>query len=112
MSISQSLRIDRILQIKRASRWYKKASLFTLIVELDETDLSSIEAIKLGSSLSKLEWQASVAELGLEFPEKVELNQREQRYFAYAREAVNQKAAREFRGDFLADLIKSARIDK
>jgi len=107
-----AIRFICTLPIKRASRWYKKANLFTLIVELDKTDLASIDPIKLGNALSKLDWRASVAELGLESPEKVELNQREQRYFAYAREAVNQKAAREFRGEFLAELIKSARVDK
>jgi hypothetical protein len=107
-----AIRFIRTLPIKRASRWYKKANLFTLIVELDKTDLPSIDPVKLGNALSKLDWRASVAELGLESPEKVELDQREQRYFAYAREAVNQKAAREFRGEFLAELIKSASADK
>lgn len=105
------IRFIRTLPIKRISRWYKKANLFTLIVELDKTDLSSIDAAKLGQALAELEWRASVSELGLATPEKVELDSREQKYFAYAREAVNQKTAREFRGEFLASLIRSARIE-
>jgi hypoxanthine phosphoribosyltransferase len=105
------IRFIRTLPIKRASRWYKKANLFTLIVELDKTELSSIDAAKLGGILTQLDWRVSVSELGLETSDKVELSPREQRYFAYAREAVNQKTAREFRGEFIATLIKSARID-
>jgi hypoxanthine phosphoribosyltransferase len=104
------VRFIRALPIKRTSRWYKKANLFSLIVELDKIDLSLVDPVKLGSALTQLDWRVGVVELGLETPEKVEITAKEQKYFDYAREAVNQKTAREFRGEFLASIIRTARI--
>jgi hypothetical protein len=104
-------RFIRSAPISRNSRWYKKANLFTLIAELDKVDLSTIDAKRLGEELSELDLRATFAEFGLEeITGKPKLDAQEQRYFDYAREAVNEKAVREFRGEFMAALINNAKV--
>lgn len=93
------------MPIKRDSRWYKKANLFSLIVELDKVDLSIVSGEALAKALNKLDLNATLDEIGLADEEGEKLNPEEIRYLGFAREAVNQKAAREFRGDFLRKLI-------
>lgn len=94
----------RGLAINRFSRWYNKANLFTLIVELDKSDLSIINERKFATSLENLDRRATMDEIGmLEGDEK--LTPDEIKYLGYAREAVNQKASRDFRGEYLRRLI-------
>lgn len=97
------------MPLKRDSRWYKKANLFSLIAELDKVELAKIDPTKLGESLESLDLRAFMEEIGVAVKQD-ELTQEEVKYFGFAREAVNQKTAREFRGQFLRDLIlKSAK---
>lgn len=93
------------LPVKRVSRWYKKANLFSLIAELDKVDLPTIDPEALGSALNKLDMKATLDEVGLSDEDHEKLTPDEIKYLGYAREAVNQKAAREFRGEFLRNLI-------
>lgn len=102
------IRFIRSIPILRISRWYKKANLFTLIAELDKVDLGKIDPVKLGKILNDLDMRATFAEFGLQIDGKDKLDAQEQKYFAYAREAVNQKAARDFRGEFVAGLLANA----
>lgn len=97
------------MPMSRFSRWYKKANLFSLIVELDKVDLGQIDPKKLGQILQDLENKATLNEFGLQ-DEGQELSADEVRYFGYAREAVNQKVAREFRGDFMRKLILLSKL--
>lgn len=92
------------MPLKRDSRWYKKANLFSLIVELDKVELATIDSVKLGNALERLDQRAFMEEIGIA-EKKDELTTEEVKYFGYAREAVNQKVAREYRGQFLHDLI-------
>lgn len=105
--ISNVVDFIRGLKIKRYSRWYNKANLFTLFVELDKNDLSAIDPTKFSSMLEDLDLRATLDEIGL--PGDQALSSEEIKYIGFAREAVNQKVAREFRGEFMKLLIEKSR---
>ena len=92
------------LTLDRRSRWFNKANLFTLLIELDKSDTSKIDSYKFSNALSTLDKRAFLDEHWL-IEENEKLTLEEKKYFDYAREAVNQKAAREFRGKFVKELI-------
>lgn len=98
------VRFIKSLNINRDSRWYKKANLFSLIVELGNSDLSSIDVEAFSLALVYFDYRATLFEIKFADAEK-DLTPEEIQYLAYAREAVNQKAAREFRGGFIQGLI-------
>lgn len=97
------------LSIKRNSRWYNKANLFTLFVELDKVDLSTIDPDKFSALLQDLDMRATMDEFGLLDADK-QLTTEEVKYLGFAREGVNQKPAREYRGDFLRKIINSSLV--
>lgn len=92
------------LGLERTSRWYKKANLFSLICELAKLDVRRIDKDHFSMALSYFDYRATMHEFHLSDP-TLELNRDELRYLDYAREAVNQKAARDYRGEFLRKLI-------
>lgn len=95
------------LNLERKSRWLNKANLFTLIVELAKRDLNEINSEKFSSALIQLDHRALLNEAGVaENDEK--LSNDEQKYFDLAREAVNQKNSREFRGAFMRKLLDNS----
>lgn len=96
------------LSIKRDSRWYNKANLFTLFVELDKYDISAIDPNKFSSTLKHFDLRATMDEIGM-LEEYEKLSPDEIKYLGFAREAVNQKTAREFRGAFMKRLIEESR---
>ncbi len=97
------------LAIKRDSRWYNKANLFTLFVELDKQDLATINPALFGEALKDLDLRATMDEIGM-LEEKNQLTAEEIKYLGYAREGVNQKPAREFRGKFIQGIIDKSKI--
>jgi len=90
------------INVPRSTRWYKKANLFTLIVELDSFDTGRIDSAKLREKLLDLDHRASLSEIGLE--SKMTLD--EMKYIDQAREGVNQKHVRIARGKFIEGIIK------
>ncbi|MDO8035059.1 DUF262 domain-containing protein [Janthinobacterium sp. SUN128] len=98
------IRFISSLGLGRTSRWYKKANLFSLICELAKLDVSKIDKDHFSMALSYFDYRATMHEFHLSDP-TLELNRDELRYLDYAREAVNQKAARDYRGEFLRKLI-------
>lgn len=97
-----------LLKIERTSRWYNKANLFTIIVELDKSTIDNVNPIILSEKLNALDHKASNNEEGNQ-NSAMELAQDEIKYLGYAREAVNQKIAREYRGEFMSKIIASSR---
>ena len=95
------------LEVKRSSRWYKKANLFTLIVELDKCDISKINKEQLAKKLNDLDYRSNLIETGLAkaITPEAKTTSEEDKYLGFAREAVNQKNARIFRGEFIQKLI-------
>jgi hypothetical protein len=98
------------LKIARFTRWYNKANLFTLIVELDKADLEKIHKESFAAALTKIDHKLSLNEFGLDQSKEEAPNQQELTYLNYAREAVNQKHARIFRGEFLERLLQSCHV--
>jgi hypoxanthine phosphoribosyltransferase len=106
----QVLHFITSMNLKRYSRWFKKASLFTLIVELDKIDLSKISAHKLSTKLENLDKRATLDELlGFEDTDNP-LKSNEIKYLSLAREAVNDKASRIYRGEFISELLLASKI--
>lgn len=97
------------LGLGRWSRWYKKANLFTLIIELDKTNVDDIDKKKFIENLIHFDHRALLAELGSE--DAAKLTSDEEKYLGFAREAVNQKNARIFRGEFMEKIIKTSMRD-
>lgn len=109
----QITRFFQRLSISRDSRWYQKANLFSLVVELDKVELSKVNVEKFSDQLKSLENKVESDEvkksINLTSKKDIEdLSQEEEKYFNYAREAVNQKSAREYRGEFLRKLIMTS----
>lgn len=105
-------RLARIVQflialpVARNARWFNKANLFTFIAELDKTKIDAIDSKQLAVKLDDFDLRASLCELGLEKIEET-LSTEESKYLDFAREAVNQKSAREFRGNFITAMINA-----
>ncbi|PTT77387.1 hypothetical protein DBR42_25230 [Pelomonas sp. HMWF004] len=91
------------LNLERRTRWYNKANLFSLIVELDKTNVDTINATTFSDFLKDLDFRGTLHEYGaLNKPYK-DLTTDELKYLSFAQEAVNEKRAREYRGEFLRD---------
>lgn len=99
----------KTLSITRDSRWFNKANLFTIFIELDKFDLESIDSQKLSQVLNNFDRRALFGELGLDENDE-KLSPEEQKYLDYAREAVNQKAARDYRGAFMKSLFSASHM--
>lgn len=95
------------LTVNRDSRWFNKANLFTIFVELDKSELNLIDSQKLSQTLNNLDRRASLGELGID-EDNEKLSFEEQKYLDYAREAVNQKAARDYRGTFMQSIFSTS----
>lgn len=95
------------LNLERKSRWLNKANLFTLIIELAKKDLLAIDNEKLSALLMQLDHKALLNEVGVADGLDI-LSVEEQKYFDLAREAVNQKSSREYRGNFMRNLIENS----
>ena len=93
--------------VNRDSRWFNKANLFTIFVELDKSELNLIDSQKLSQTLNNLDRRASLGELGID-EDNEKLSFEEQKYLDYAREAVNQKAARDYRGTFMQSIFSTS----
>ncbi len=99
------IRFIEAMSLGRDSRWFKKANLFTLVVEFDKTNLPELDSAKIGTTLAELDRRATLEEFGL-LDDFEKLTPEEIKYIGFAREAVNQKNAREFRGEFIRRLIE------
>lgn len=104
--LSEVTRFIRKTGISRESRWYKKANLFTLVIELDKSDLSKVDPAKLGVALYGFDRRAVMKEYQAD--EGAQLSPHETKYLMLSREAVNEKSTREFRGEFIHQYIAAA----
>jgi hypoxanthine phosphoribosyltransferase len=97
------------LDLPRHSRWFNKANLFTLVVELEKTDRSTIVPDILSAKLMEFDYRATLEQFGMD-KEENKLSMEEIRYLSLAREAVNRKSSRDNRGIFIRDLFEKCRI--
>ena len=96
------------LSLNRKSRWFNKANLFTLLVEMSKIDISTINPEALRTALNELDRRVTFDEVNL-LEEREKLTAEETRYFDFAREAVNQKAARDYRGSFIRGIFEKCK---
>lgn len=97
------------LELPRHSRWFNKANLFTLVVELEKTDRETLVPEILSAKLMEFDYRATLGQFGMGDHETV-LSSEEVRYLSLAREAVNRKSSRDSRGAFMRDLFDRCRI--
>jgi len=116
-SLLNVLRFIDSLNFDKRSYWFNKANIFTLICELYKYDCNEIDKEKFKESLIKFEElyrKYTIDELAEELVEDAVIDEpdifseKEIRYFEYAREAVNEKAAREYRGSIIKEFIQSS----
>lgn len=81
--------------LNQDSIWLRQSSLLNLICELAKRDISRINIQSLALELKSIEQKIADA------PNDAELVQ----YLSYTREAVNEKRARVFRGQFISKII-------
>lgn len=104
-----SIEIMHKLDFSKNSYWYNKANLFTLLVELSEVDVDSINIKKLETELFKLEDKADIYFTADKEEELEDISEDEKKYFEVARHSSHEKAAREHRGKLIGELIDSCR---
>lgn len=102
--LAAAVRFIEEMPLMHGERWLNKANLFTLVVETDRVGPTEVDPKGMAAYLDDLDIRASMSELGLEKPETT-LTTDEVKYLGYAREAVNQRAAREFRGHFMRQAL-------
>ena len=89
------------LQLDDGSYWFNKANMFTLLCELYQYDVKTINSSNLREKLVETEGKYKIY---LGNPE-MNIESDLQRYFEYAREGVNEKNAREHRGKVIQSLL-------
>lgn len=92
------------LHLPSWSKWFNKANLFTLIVELDRLDTQTLSIEGIRDKLLEFGVKIILNEVGLD-EDTNKLDVEELKYSNLAREAVNDKNSREFRGRFIKKLF-------
>lgn len=87
------------------SYWFNKANIFSLIVECYKYDTSTLNLENLKQELERLEIENKQYLLAQIENSKNTIEQDKTRYFDYAREGVNDKPIREYRGTFLKKVL-------
>lgn len=87
------------------SYWFNKANIFSLIVECYKYDTSTINLENLKQELERLEHENKQYLLAQIEGTEVTIEPETTKYFDYAREGVNDKTIREYRGTFLKKVL-------
>ncbi|PHS63370.1 MAG: hypothetical protein COB12_09480 [Flavobacterium sp.] len=90
------------LDLNANSYWFYKPNLFSLINELSKVDLNSINIMGLKQTLETVETKSKNYFAGVELEV---ITDPEKKYFEWAREGINEKAARLHRAQVLSNLI-------
>ncbi|SKA46712.1 Protein of unknown function DUF262 [Chitinophaga eiseniae] len=93
------------LKLPPRSYWFNKANIFTLIVELYKYETSFIDTQCLVNKLRLLEIENNQYILDLSENNHSEIPQDRIRYFETAKEGVNEKSSREYRGGIVNEFI-------
>jgi hypothetical protein len=96
------------MNLDPASYWNNKANLFTLIVELYKFDTDYLDSYNLKNNLLAFESdyrEYLISQLKVSESSPKNISAEQIKYFEYAREAVNELQAREYRGDMINSII-------
>jgi len=97
-----SISIYNQLEFDSSSYWFFKPNLFTLMFEFSSLELSLIDIPALKSGLNKL---ASLYSVYFSNENNIEISAGDKKYFEFAREGVNEKAARVYRSKIIQDIL-------
>lgn len=90
------------LNFEKGSYWFNKSNFFTLFIEVSKcVECYHLEKTDIRQKLVDVEEKSR----SYFKREEVELSSDEKTYFEYAKEAVNEKNVREFRGDFVRKIL-------
>jgi hypothetical protein len=87
------------------SYWFNKANIFSLIVECYKYDTSTLNTENLKQELERLEHENKQYLLAQIEKAEITIDSETTKYFDNAREGVNDKPIREFRGTFLKKVL-------
>ncbi|MGE8452628.1 MAG: DUF262 domain-containing protein [Pseudomonadales bacterium] len=100
-SLVSSTKFIAHMNFNRDSVWMRQSSLLTLICELSKYDVSSIDPGAMKEVLLSIENAAK----------QDDVDENARRYLDYTKEAVNEKRARVFRGEFIRGKIENLLSD-
>lgn len=107
-NLISTLRFIELLELNEKSYWFNKANIFTLIIECYKYDLSAINPTLLKEKLGEVEIQNNHYILNQTEGKPIEAPIEFIKYFEFAKEAVNDKGARDYRGSFIKVLLESS----
>lgn len=105
VKLLETLEFIDLLELSDKSYWFNKANLFTLVIELYKFETVTIDGVKLKAELDDIEDKSLEYNRALKLSEPIELDSRLVKYFEFAREAVNETTAREYRGELIREKI-------
>ncbi|MFL1404167.1 DUF262 domain-containing protein [Marinobacter sp. M1N3S26] len=101
-AITRAIRIYSSLELDKTSYWLTKSNAFTLLVEFSKYELEQIDIERLQRFLLEIENNNRKYFANIEI-ESIPSDQ--VKYFGFAKEAVNARGARIYRGDFISNII-------
>lgn len=111
LNLIRTLNFIDSIDLDPKSYWFNKANIFSLIVECYKYDTSIIDPVALKTELDKLEHENKQYLLALIEGNEITIDSESTKYFDYAREGVNDKPIREFRGAFIKKILDKTKND-
>lgn len=106
-AISNAIDMYEALNFSPASYWLTKSNAFTLFIEFSKVSPAEIDIVKLKEKLILLETESKKYFASIEVEQIPPENQR---YFEFAKEAVNDKNARIYRGSHIRNLLSECKL--
>ena len=99
-SLVETTKFIATLNLAKNSIWSTKSSLFSMIVEAYQLDLQNINSTTFSLKLQTIEADIKTEE---------STDEAAKTYYGYTREAVNEKRARDYRGEYIRKLLSDSR---
>jgi len=110
--ILNSISIIKQLNFSSKSYWFNKANLFTLMIELKDENIKSLDLELLESYLLDLEKKVDIYFTSDDESEVSAITEDERRYFELARQGSHELGAREHRRKVIKSIIEKSAIDE
>ena len=122
LNLLETLKFIDNLNLPDNSYWFNKANIFTLIVECYNYNLTRVNPVLFKMELEELEYynlnhdfvlifKEDIERGQLKFAEPVKIPKDMIKYFDLAKEAVNEKNSREYRGKMVREMLDSSSKD-
>ncbi|CAM3836757.1 MULTISPECIES: DUF262 domain-containing protein [Pseudoalteromonas] len=107
-SLKNSINMFNAIDFRKGSYWFSKANAFTLLIEFSGIRAEQFDLIELKRKLETLELKSKKYFAGIETDAMTE---DEKKYFEYAKEAINEKSARNHRGKLVKQFLDETKIN-